>query len=193
MTRDPEQPEPAAQTDADIFRIGQTMTRMRVMMGRRMIGRIAIARAAPGLDLSQLDILEVVVRIRREGGEATVGAIADAMRIDPSRGSRLVAELVSQGILKRDASQEDGRRSLIAPTEAGEALLTEIRAVKHAIVAQATRTWLDEERQAFSHLFERFLDGFEQIFQAGDGPEDAALPMAAQPAAGPDTPDGPAG
>lgn len=190
MMQDLEPPEPAAENEADIFRIGQTMTRMRVMMGRRMIGRIAIARAAPGLDLSQLDILEVVVRIRREGGEATVGAIADAMRIDPSRGSRLVAELVSQGILKRDASQEDGRRSLIAPTETGEALLTEIRAVKHAIVAQATHDWTEAERTAFSHLFDRFLDGFEQIFQAGDRPEDAALPMAAQPAAGPDAPAG---
>lgn len=181
MRTDHTAPETASQTDADIFRIGQTMTRMRVMMGRRMIGRIAIARAAPGLDLSQLDILEVVVRIRREGGEATVGAIADAMRIDPSRGSRLVAELVSQGILKRDASQEDGRRSLIAPTEAGEALLTEIRAVKHAIVTQATHGWSSEERLAFSLLFERFLDGFEEIFLHAERLEDVVLPPEPRP------------
>jgi DNA-binding MarR family transcriptional regulator len=146
----------------DTFRIGQALTRMRLMMGRRVIGRIAIARVAPGLDLSQLDLLEVVRRIEGTGGEATVGAIADAMRLDPSRGSRLVADMVSRGMLRRDASQEDGRRSLIQITDQGQTLLREIRVVKQSAVEQATADWTNDERQAFATLFERFMDRFEE-------------------------------
>jgi DNA-binding MarR family transcriptional regulator len=157
--------------EEDIFRIGQALTRMRLMMGRRVIGRMAIDRVAPGLDLSQLDLLEVVRRLKRAGGEATVGAIADAMRLDPSRGSRLVADMVGRGILRRDASQEDGRRSLIQITEHGQKLLCEIRVVKQALIEQVTSDWSDADRHTFSTLFERFMDRFEEISLPGDRPD----------------------
>lgn len=165
MTEDHDQAEPLPPAD-DIIRIGRSMARMRVLMGRRVISRMAIARAAPDIDLSQLDILDVVNRIICDGGEPTVGAIADAMRIDPSRGSRLVAELVTRGLLKRDASQEDGRRSLILLTPSGEAVLAEIRAIKHAVIETATTEWSPEERAVFGELFERFITGFYQVYQS---------------------------
>ncbi|WP_137135911.1 MarR family transcriptional regulator [Rhizobium sp. FKY42] len=149
--------------NADALRIGDTMTRMRLMMGRRVISRIAIARVAPGLDLSQLDILDVVHRLRAEQQTVTVGAIADAMRLDASRGSRLVAELVARGILRRDACQEDGRRSLIQITQAGEALLSELRNVKQDMIESVLEDWSPQERHAFGTLFERFIDRFDQI------------------------------
>ena len=38
----------------DIKRIGNTMTRMRIMIGRRIIGRMALAKLAPGLELSRI-------------------------------------------------------------------------------------------------------------------------------------------
>ncbi len=152
----------------DIVLIGQTMTRMRVMMGRRVIGRMAIARAAPGLDLSQLDVLEVVRRIESEGGGATVGAVAEAMRLDPSRGSRLVADLVQLELLRRQACQDDGRRSILRLTRQGEHLMAQIRTVKHAVVEQATSDWTAEEKLAFGTLFSRFLDGMEKVYLSSE-------------------------
>lgn len=149
--------------NADALRIGDTMTRMRMMIGRRVISRLAIARAMPGLELSQLDILDVVRRLRAEQQAVTVGAIAEAMRLDASRGSRLVAELVSRGILRRDACQEDGRRSLIQITEAGEALLAEIRIVKQSMIERVLEDWSPQERGEFGALFERFVARFEQV------------------------------
>lgn len=172
MTADDIERQTIDTAEESTFRIGQAMTRMRLMMGRRVIGRIAIARVAPGLDLSQLDLLEVVRRLEGSGSEATVGAIADAMRLDPSRGSRLVADMVSRGILRRDASQEDGRRSLIQITEQGQKLLSEIRVVKRAAVEQAVADWSDSERHAFATLFERFMDRFEEIRLPSDRPDE---------------------
>ncbi len=142
----------------DLARISDALGRMRMLIGRRIIARTAIANTVPGLEISHLDVLEAM---RRAGGEVTVGAIAEAMRIDPSRGSRLVAELVGRGVLRRDASQEDGRRSIIARTELGDRLVNEMRSVKHSLLQQVLEDWDEHELQAFSHLFERFVCGFE--------------------------------
>jgi DNA-binding MarR family transcriptional regulator len=132
-----------------------------MLMGRRMIARTAIANTVPGLDLSHLDALDVMQRIE---GEVTVGAIAEAMRMDPSRGSRIVTELVSRGVLRRDASQEDGRRSLLVMTELGCRLQAERRAVKASVLEEVLEGWPEEDLATFSHLFEKFIGRFETTY-----------------------------
>lgn len=151
----------AVPSPENVARISETLGRMRLLIGRRIIGRTAIANIAPGLDISHLDVLDVMRRIE---GEVTVGAIAEAMRIDPSRGSRLVADLVARGILRRDASQADGRRSLVVRTEFGDRLLAEIRAVKRTLLARVLEDWPEDELNAFSTLFEKFVSNFEAIY-----------------------------
>lgn len=154
-------------TPEAIDRVGQVMSRMRMMIGRRIIGRLAIQNVAPELELSHLDVLEA---IRREGekGEVTVGAIADAMRIDPSRGSRVVAELVARGVLRRDISQADARRSIVVPTELGEQLHREIKDVKMSIITAILSDWPSDEVEVFSKLFDRYISGFEKFYQGHD-------------------------
>ncbi|WP_105381786.1 MarR family winged helix-turn-helix transcriptional regulator [Neorhizobium alkalisoli] len=163
----------APPSPADVTRIGETLGRMRLLIGRRIIGRTAVARIVPGLEISHLDVLEVIRRIE---GEATVGAIAEAMRIDPSRGSRLVADLVARGILRRDASQADGRRSLLVATDLGESLFAEIRAVKRSLLAHVLEGWPEDDINAFSVLFEKFVSGFEGIYVMPDKARDPTEP-----------------
>ncbi|WP_028746474.1 MarR family winged helix-turn-helix transcriptional regulator [Rhizobium mesoamericanum] len=149
----------------DILRIGQSMTRMRLMTGRRLIGRLAIQSVAPGLELSHLDVLDTVRRAQ-EVGDVTVGTIAEMMRIDPSRASRIVAEMVGRNILRRKASQADARRIIVVMTPLGQRLLSEIRAQKLAFVSEVVKDWNPEEIEAFAELFEKFISGYEDIFQA---------------------------
>jgi DNA-binding MarR family transcriptional regulator len=145
----------------DFVRISDTLARLRMLIGRRVIARTAIANTVPGLEISHLDALDVM---RRIDGEVTVGAIADAMRIDPSRGSRLVADLVARGVLRRDASQADGRRSLLVRTELGDRLLAEIRSVKRSLLVHVLEDWDEQELNTFSEQFERFVAGFESVY-----------------------------
>jgi DNA-binding MarR family transcriptional regulator len=171
MTTTISQPDPQPSTETTAFaegllRVSDNLTRMRHLMGRRMIARTAIANTVPGLETAHLDVLDVMGRIE---GEITVGAIAETMRIDPSRGSRLVTDLVSRGVLRRDASQEDGRRSLLVRTELGDALLTELQAVKRSVLVNVLGDWPEEELSAFSHLFEKFISGFEAVYPGGAG------------------------
>jgi DNA-binding MarR family transcriptional regulator len=148
----------------DLLRIGQAMTRMRLLTGRRMIGRLAIQSVAPGLELSHLDVLDVVRRAEA-AGEVTVGTIAEMLRIDPSRASRIVADMVARGVLRRKASQADARRIVVVLTALGQRLLSEIQAQKHSVIDSIFADWTPQEIEHFSLLFDRYVTSYEQVFQ----------------------------
>lgn len=151
--------------DDNVLRIGQVMTRMRLMTGRRLIGRLAIQNVAPGLELSHLDVLDAIRRA--EGaGEVTVGTIAEILRIDPSRASRIVAEMVTRGVLRRKASQADARRIVVVLTALGQRLISEIQAQKLSVIESIVSDWSGEDVEAFSRLFDQFVSGYERVFQA---------------------------
>jgi DNA-binding MarR family transcriptional regulator len=159
--------EIAAAAGESVPRIGQAMMRMRLMTGRRLIGRLAIQSAAPGLELSHLDVLDAVRRAQ-SSGEVTVGMIADALRIDPSRASRVVADMVGRNVLRREASQADARRIVVVMTPAGQNLLAEIQSQKLAILSEIVAGWPQEEVDTFATLFEKFIDGYEVIVLSRD-------------------------
>lgn len=158
--------EPGTEKTPDalsVERIGQAMSRMRIMIGRRVVGRVALQNVAPDLDISHIDVLDVIKRVERDS-EVTVGTIAERMRIDPSRASRVVADMVERGVLRREASQADARRIVVVLTPLGLKLLEEIRAVKLAAVAEIVADWPQADIETFSRLFETFIGGFEALY-----------------------------
>jgi DNA-binding MarR family transcriptional regulator len=162
LSKGPTQPD-----GENVPRIGRSMTRMRLMTGRRLIGRLAIQSAAPGLELSHLDVLDAVRRAQ-PAGEVTVGMIAEMLRIDPSRASRVVADMVGRNVLRREASQADARRIVVVMTEVGQDLLAEIVAQKLAIISEIVSDWPQEDVDRFATLFERFIGGYEAAFLSRD-------------------------
>ncbi|TCT35281.1 MarR family winged helix-turn-helix transcriptional regulator [Martelella mediterranea] len=145
---------------ASLKRLSATMTRNQLLMRRRVISRVTIAAVAPALEVTHLDVLDLVKRLEADG-EVTIGAVAEGMRIDPSRASRIVAELVSQGHLERRICQSDARRSILVVTADGEALVSKIHAVKRRLLETITEDWNAEELEAFTALYERFVSALE--------------------------------
>jgi len=165
--------EPDTRAD-DITRISGIMGRMRLLIGRRYIGRLAISRVGAGLELSHLDLLSLVRRLSRNQ-EVTVGALAEQMRLDHSRVSRVVADLVKRGVLRREASQEDARRTLVALTDEGVAWLDRMNEVKHEVIGQILSDWSHEDLEMFAGLYDRFVEKFEQYAVANDAEEAKAI------------------
>jgi DNA-binding MarR family transcriptional regulator len=155
--------DPYLTEDGSVPHIGRSMARMRVMTGRRLIGRLAISSLAPDLELSHLDVLSVVARA--EGvDEVTVGTIADRLRIDPSRASRVVTDMVGRNVLRRKESKEDARRIVVVLTPAGRRLVDEIQKLKLETVNRIVAGWPQEDLDAFAVLFDKFVTGFEDLF-----------------------------
>jgi DNA-binding MarR family transcriptional regulator len=168
MTREPEQPSPDLKP-VIIEQIGDAMRRMRVLTGRRIIGRQALKRMGNGLELSHLDVISVV----RRAQDVTIGMVADEMRIDPSRASRIIGELVTQGVLERRASQNDARRTIIELTNFGHTIVSVAEKTKSEILQEVIGDWPVEDTENFARLYQAFTKGLENCLT---GTEDDSLP-----------------
>ena len=166
---DSDTPSTMANSDQadDVRRIGGAMAKMRLLIGRRYIGRLAISRAGAGVELSHLDVLGLVQRLSQTS-EVTVGNIAEQMRIDQSRASRIVAELVKSGVLRRQASQEDARRTIVTLTRKGADLRMQFEAVKLEVLSQVLADWRPEEIATFAVLYDRFTQKLHEQATAFD-------------------------
>jgi DNA-binding MarR family transcriptional regulator len=79
--------------------------------------------AASGVGPARLSALSVLVF----GGPTTLGALADAEQVRPPTMSRIVAGLESDGLVRREPDEQDGRRAHLHATAAGRRLLEKAR------------------------------------------------------------------
>ncbi|AEH90402.1 MarR family winged helix-turn-helix transcriptional regulator [Mesorhizobium opportunistum] len=140
--------------------IDAVMTKVRRSIQRRDFGRLILARIDPSLEVSHLDAiiaLSAVVNGTSQD-EVTVGIIAERLGIDPSRASRISADLVERGYAFRVASQFDARRICLKLTARSERLVTAVRQTKWRIFAGSLAQWDEQDLVTFALLFERFAD-----------------------------------
>jgi len=155
-----------ATRELGIERISASMARFRMLIGRRVIGRLALANVAPALEISDLDVIALVPDrprcVEAAAEEVSVGDIARQLRIDPSRASRLVARLVEQGFLVRTVAQADARRAVLRRSPAGDRIFAEIRHVKLDLIREITADWTKERLALFAEGFEDFTLALEE-------------------------------
>jgi DNA-binding MarR family transcriptional regulator len=132
------------------------MDAIRRSMSRRTLGRRLLEELG-GDDLAALGVADVVELGRQGDGEITVGKVATELGLDPSRASRLVTSAIAAGYVKREASQEDGRRITLVLTPTGDALLEQAHRIRQDVFRRAMQGWTSAERQAFARLLSRFI------------------------------------
>ncbi len=138
------------------------------------IPQALIDELGSGLEAAQFHGLASVIRIASGSGraapqEVTVGQLAEDLMVDASRASRIASDLVDRGFLRRAVSQQDGRRSVLEPTESGLHLLDRFLAAKWDRAIRLFRDWPAEDIVTFSRLFARYNDGMRQLYPAGQG------------------------
>ncbi|MEV0569197.1 MarR family winged helix-turn-helix transcriptional regulator [Dactylosporangium sp. NPDC050588] len=128
---------------------------------RRSQTRRALARSGPasGVDPATFDVVDAVEGLR---DRATVTAVAAALDVAQPRASKLVAAAVEAGWVRREADQDDGRRSLLVRTPAGLALCERVHAARRARFAAATAGWTPAEVETFAQLLTRFVAGLTE-------------------------------
>jgi len=159
-----------------VLKIDAMMQSWRRRISKREIGLSALRELGLDLDLAQLDVLMAIAAPRNEFGlpgaeETLVGTVAERLSIDPSRASRLVSEMVDQGYVERRVSQTDSRRTVLALTRNGTAIVEAVRMFKFYILGDFLSGWSEEELATFLPLLARFsawtdgvLDGRSERF-----------------------------
>lgn len=117
------------------------------MAGRLRLSATRLARrlrqeSGAGLTPSQLSAL-AVIDMR---GSLTLGHLAEIERVAPPSVTRLVAKLVSEGLVARTVDPEDRRIAHVATTKAGAELMAESRRRKAAWLAARIEA-LDGDQQ----------------------------------------------
>lgn len=121
------------------------------------------------LELSHFSSLTAISRI--ESGTdghpprpATIGLLADEMNIDPSRASRIATDLIGRGYLRREAVQDDGRKTVLVLTDQAIAVFARFRERKWDKMLDLFRDWSEDDITRFSALFQRYTDSLREIY-----------------------------
>jgi DNA-binding MarR family transcriptional regulator len=144
----------------------------RVVSQGRFTAPLLAELGAP-MEMSQFRALTAVTRIAQGIGRdrpepPTIGALADELGLDPSRASRVAADLIAAGYLRREAAQDDGRKSVLVLTDKAIATFTAYRDTKWDKYQDVFAGWSDSDIETFARLFSRFFDGMSAVY--GDPP-----------------------
>ena len=146
------------------------------MMRRMVKGELPaqlMAELGAGVELAQFQALTAIMRIQSGMGragpaEATIGLVAEEMNVDPSRASRVVADLIAKAYLKRDVSQTDGRKSVLHATASARELFSNFSHLKWQKAMQVFADWSEPDILTFSRLFLRYNDAIRTAYPARD-------------------------
>ena len=125
------------------------------------------------LDLAQLDVLFAIRGPVNEFGEdaskeeTMISTVAERLRIDPSRASRLVSDMIGRGFAQRAVSQCDARRTIVELTEKGDAVVDAVRNFKFLVMGQFLSGWTEDEIATFIPLMERFSAWTDEALEFG--------------------------
>jgi DNA-binding MarR family transcriptional regulator len=143
-------------------RIDRAMVRIRRSQSRRTIGRLMQRQLGQNLNFGNIFVADALDELAESGVEQpTVGTIAERLGIEPSRVSRMVTDAIVAGIVKRHASQLDGRRAHLELTKDGRKALATVRRFRITFFSQIVSDWSDQDCVEFAALLTRFTDSLK--------------------------------
>jgi DNA-binding MarR family transcriptional regulator len=141
----------------------------RLVMKGEVLGKL-IEELGLELDLSHFYAMTAILRLQngfgREAAHVTVGLLAEEMDIDPSRASRIASDLIGRGYVRREAAQDDGRKSILVLTDAAWKVLGQVSDQKWSKMGAIFEGWSEDEITTFSRLFLRYIDGIARVYRA---------------------------
>ncbi len=154
---DAESSEQAAGLTASDLDTGRRLAGAMFALGKQQAS-LGNRMSRSGVDRSTIMLLKSLVVL----GPSRSSALATAVHSDPSTVSRQIAALVRDGLVERRADPEDGRASVLVPTEAGLEVLEEQRKRMGHSLARVVQQWAPEDVATFLDLLERFVADHER-------------------------------
>lgn len=181
---EPDAPEPRDEDRSDpaLTDIAMALFHLRRVWAKPDLMKRIRAQTSTGpdgrpLQLSNLMVVNAVAALTAENPgcaphppcEATVGAVAERLEIDPSTASRLVGHAIDAGLVSRRPSPVDARRANLGLTEAGWRVKRVADRSRRAYLDALMTGWTAQERTEFARLLTRFADAAARAPQYSDG------------------------
>jgi DNA-binding MarR family transcriptional regulator len=131
----------SSSTASPIDEVGPALARLRRRTG---LGRSNLAR-------------NIVLNVIADGkGQITVGGAAEEMGVAQPVASRAIASCINDGLVRRSASQRDGRSSLLELTDSGKAARNGFAAEQRRAFEEITAHWEAADRVQFARFLARY-------------------------------------
>lgn len=93
----------------------------------------------------------------------SIGEIAEAVGVDQPRASRLVQQAVQLDLVRREVDPDDARRTRVALTDAGAALVRGFRGERREAIDTALSGFTDAERADLARLLTKLADAWPGV------------------------------
>lgn len=133
-------------------------------------------RARSGAYLSKLGLhpgQDSILKILDEEQGRTMGQLATALGVQPPTVAKMVNRLTSQGLVRRDMAEGDGRIVRVYLTEEGEARLVQLDKSWKRLEREALDTIEDKDRRKLRKLLRLMEKNLTRSRIDGDGDVDS--------------------
>jgi DNA-binding MarR family transcriptional regulator len=137
------------------------LTRIHVARQRPSWRRRLLDGADPVTNVSTLRTLRAVEHHQRNGGDASIGDVADYLAVEHSTASRTVSAVVAAGLLSKSSADDDQRRSVLRLTDIGMKALATVTERRRDLVAETVADWDATDVDRLVTLLERLTERIE--------------------------------
>src|ERR1700693_1272112 len=140
-----------------LSQIERAMVRIRRSQTRRTIGRVMERELGIRFNMTHSFVVDALDETNGvPGDEPAVGMVAEHLGVDPSRASRMVADAIRAGYVRRVASQVDGHRVRLELTGAGRKLLKTTSSFRRHFFSKVMAGWSENDCAEFARLLTKF-------------------------------------
>ena len=140
----------------------QQIQRHLELLLRMSASRRVYANQAEAAGVSMSQPAYVLLRRINQDGPLPMGELARRTHMDAGATARQVGQLERDGLVRRYASVEDGRVSLVVATPAGIRVHQRVAAVLHRHMVDVLARWPERDRQEFAQLMGRFVEDLRE-------------------------------
>jgi DNA-binding MarR family transcriptional regulator len=129
--------------------------------------REAIRAQAIALPITHIRVLKGVCR----NPECTAQSIGNRMQRDKAQITRVLKELLDEGLIIKVDNPADRRSQLLRPTAQGEAVMAQLSELENQTIARMTQNLTDDEVASFMRIAKVMagnLKGDESLATSGD-------------------------
>jgi DNA-binding MarR family transcriptional regulator len=142
-----------------LTQIERAMVRIRRSQTKRTIGRLMQGELGGRFNMAHSFVVNALDEMGGvPGNEPSVGTVAERLGVDPSRASRMVADAIRGGYVRRVASQADGRRMCLELTGAGRKLLKTAGRFRRHFFSKLMASWSESDCAEFARLLTKFTE-----------------------------------
>jgi DNA-binding MarR family transcriptional regulator len=110
-----------------------------------------------GTGVGELDRADyLLLRTLSAIGPSDIVGLAAALGLDPSTAGRQVSAMAAKGLIERNPSPTDKRRSVISPTKTGLARMRTTRTARRRLAGEMLADWPEADLRTLGEMFTRY-------------------------------------